>query len=287
MPTKWPSSKAFVSSLGIGLVGLGVIWDSLFGPSWPGWVGIAAGLALLLFAQKPQHTPLKWPLLLLILMSGVSLLATADFRTSATQVSRLLAGMAGFLALVNWARRRQQLFLASWALLAAGVLIALAAPVIVQWNQAKGIPIPSAIYEAFPLLLADAVHPNVMVSIMIMLLPLSLAYLLYSRQEGPWPLSAKWGQILLLSALILMSIVLLLTKSRGGYIAGAIGVLIVLWFSKRRVLVMILALLAAGLGILLVAGAEQQAQTVVGEIADAGTMAFRQQVWHVALRDDW
>ncbi len=283
MPTKLRSSnKEFFSSLGIGFVGLGVIWEGLFGPSWPGWAGIAAGLILILLAQKPQFTPLKWPILILILMSGVSLLLTAEFETTSTQVSRLLAGLAGFFGLVNWARNRQQLFLASWVFIGAGLLIALAAPVIVRWNQAKGVPVPNAIYDVFPLLFEDAVHPNVMVSIMILLIPLSLAYLLYARQQVPWPLTAKWGQILLLTALIAMSIVLLLTKSRGGYAAGAIGVLTVLWFSRQRILVMFLTLITISLGAYLVVEGEHQSQTMIGEITSAGTLAFRQQVWRIA-----
>ncbi len=282
MPTKWSSSNTAVSTLSIGLVGLGVIWESLFGPSWPGWVSIAIGLVLILLPQRPRTTPLRWPILLLIFMSGVSLLVTADSTSTAAQVTRLLAGIAGFVALVNWARSRQQLFLSSLFLLTAGALIAILAPVIVRWNQAKGIPIPNAIYESFPLLFSDAVHPNVMVSIMVMLLPLPLAYLLLSYRRGPWPLSTRWAQILLLLALILMSIVLLLTKSRGGYVAGIIGILTVLWYSRWRILALVLTLLTTGLGIWLIISAEQQATTLVGELADAGTMAFRQQIWRIA-----
>jgi putative inorganic carbon (HCO3(-)) transporter len=245
-------------------------------------VGIAAGLALILSLHKPQHTPLRWPILIIIVMSTVSLLVTADSSSTTPQVTRLLAGIAGFLALVNWARTRQQLFLFSLLLLTAGALIAILAPVIVRWNQAKGIPIPNIIYETFPLLFSDSVHPNVMVSIMVMLLPLSFAYLLLSHKRGSWPLSTRWAQILLLLTLILMSIVLLLTKSRGGYVAGAIGILTVLWYSRWRILALTLTLLTTGLGLWLIAGADQQAPTLAGELANAGTLAFRQQVWRIA-----
>ncbi len=202
--------------------------------------------------------------------------------STSPQVTRLLAGIAGYIAVVNWAKSRQQLFLASLLLLSAGALIAILAPVIVRWNQAKGIPIPNAIYDSFPLLFSDAVHPNVMVSIMIMLLPLSFAYLLLSYRRGPWPLSTRWAQILIPLALILMSIVLILTKSRGGYVAGAVGALTVLWYSRQRILALVLTLITAGLGLWLIIGAEQQAPALVGELADAGTMAFRQQIWHIA-----
>jgi len=282
--TKWRSSDSAVSSVGMGLVGLAVSWESLRGPSLLGWLIIAAGLALIFLTQKPQPTPLLWPILILIFMSGVSLLVTADSTATAPQITRLLAGITGFIALVNWARTRQQLFLASLLLLSTGMLIAILAPFIVRWNQAKGIPIPNGIYESFPLLFSDAVHPNVMVAIMLMLLPLPLAYLLLSYRHGPWPLSTRWAQGLLLLALILMSVILLLTKSRGGYVAAAIGVLTVLWYSRRRFLALLLTLITAGLGLWLIVSAEQQTASLAGDLADAGTLAFRQQVWRVASR---
>ena len=216
-------------------------------------------------------------------MSGITLLVTADTGSTAVQVTRLLAGIAGFFALVNWAKTRQQLFLASLFLLTTGALIAILAPVIVRWNLAKGSPIPAVIYDAFPLLFSDAVHPNVMASVMVMLLPMSVAYLLLSFPEGTWPLSARWAQILLLLSLILMSIILILTKSRGGYSAAAIGILIVLWCSKRRILAFLLTLVTAGIALWLVAGAGKQGETLAGDLADAGTLAFRQQVWRIAF----
>ena len=176
MPTKWPFSNTAVSTLGIGLALLGVLWENLIGPSWLGWLAIISGTALILFVEKSRSTPLRWPLLIVVIMAGVSLLVSADPHLTNPQVSRLLAGIAGFIALVNWARTRSRIFLTSYLFITAGALTALLAPVIVQWNKAKGIPIPDIIYESFPLLFADTVHPNVMVSIMVLLLPLPLAY---------------------------------------------------------------------------------------------------------------
>lgn len=282
MPTKWSSSNTIAPTIGFGLVALSIIWENIFGPSVPGWLGITAGLALLLLFQKPLSTPLRWPILILIIMSAVSLLVTADSDTTTTQATRLLAAVAGFIALVNWARTRQQLLLSSLFLIVAGALIAILAPVIVRWNLAKGVPIPNIIYEFFPLLFSDAVHPNVMVSIMVMLIPLPIAYLLLSHGRGPWPLSTRWADILLLLALVLMSIVLLLTKSRGGFVAAAIGVLIVLWFSRHRIAAFLLTLLTIGMGLWLGTAAEQQVSTLASDLADSGTLAFRQNVWRTA-----
>ncbi len=282
MPIKWSSSNTAVSTFGIGIAALGILWENLFGPSWLGWTAIIAGTALVLFIEKPRSTPLKWPLVILVIMAGVSLLVSADPHLTHPQVTRLLAGITGFIALVTWARNRQRLLLASFILILGGALIALLAPVIVRWNLAKGVPIPDIIYQSFSLLFADAVHPNVMASIMVLLIPLPAAFLFLSFRRGPWPLSTRWAPLLLTTTLALMSFILLLTKSRGGYVAGAVGVLAVLWFSRYRLLALILTLITTGTGIWLISNGEQQASTVAGELADAGTLAFRLQVWRVA-----
>jgi putative inorganic carbon (HCO3(-)) transporter len=264
------------------IVALGVIVENLIGPTWPGWLAIIGGILLILFSEKPRTTPLRWPILLLSLLAAASLLVTADSRLTTPQVTRLLAGISAFVALVNWARTRQQLLIASLLLIATGMLIAILAPVIVNWNLARGVPIPGVIYENFPLLFADAVHPNVMVSIMLMIIPLPVAYLLLSSRRGPWPLPARWAQWFLFMALFLMVAVLLLTQSRGGYAAAAIAVLMVFWFSRHRILAVGLTFVTVVIGFWLFLVVEQQAPTVVGELADASTLAFRQQVWRIA-----
>ena len=61
--------SAKVSTAGIGLVGVGVLWEHLRGPSPLGWAAIAAGFLLLLLSRRrpPVRTPLDGPLLLLAL----------------------------------------------------------------------------------------------------------------------------------------------------------------------------------------------------------------------------
>lgn len=287
MPTKWTPAKTAVSTSGIVIAFLGVIWENLFGPSWLGWAAIIAGSLLIVVIEKPRAAPLSWPLLLLSVMAGISLFVTADPHLTNPQVTRLLAGVAAYFALVHWARTRRQVFLVAFVLITFGALIAILAPFIVRWNLAKGVPIPGIIYETFPLLVADAVHPNVMVSIMIMLIPLPFACYLLSGRKAPWPLPARWQPWFLLLALSLMSLVLLLTKSRGGYVAAAIAILMVLWFSRHRLVALALTLITIAAGAWLFIAAQQEASiqvasTLAGELADSSTLAFRQQVWHTA-----
>lgn len=274
--------------LSLGLLGAGVLWENLFGPSGVGWGLIGVGLLLVLWVEGnesrrlwPRRVPLEWPLLLLLLLALLSLAVTADPDLTAVQVTRLGAALAGFCGPVQWARRRQQLRLTAMALILAGVALALVAPVVVDWNQTKGIPIPAAVYAAFPLLVSNAVHPNIMAALMALLFPLPLAYLLPLPPGSGWPSRLRWGGLLL--ACGLMGLVLVLTKSRGGYLAGAAGALAVLWLGRRRVLASVLTLLVLGIGLWLLTSVNQQAPEVVEGVADPGTWAFRQEVWRIAI----
>jgi putative inorganic carbon (HCO3(-)) transporter len=273
---------------GIGLVGVGVLWESLLAPSLIGWGFILSGFAALLLSERrwPRRTPLDGPLLLLIVMGCVSLLVTASPQVTQIQVMRLGAGLAGFYGLVNWARDRARLLQAAALLMVGGVGLALLAPFVVGWNLTKSMLIPSSIYEPFSLRVSDPVHPNIMAALMILLLPLPLAWLLSPDNVGP-----RWKRIgrrfALGAACLLMGAILLLTKSRGGYIAGAVGGLMVVWLSarKRRSLVpLFLTLTVIGVGAWWLFRTESQAPELVEGAVDPSTWAFRQRVWRAALQ---
>ena len=278
----------------IGLIAVGVVWESVLAPSMVGWVVIAIGFAagLLLERQLPVRTPLDWPVLLLVVMAGVSLLVTALPEVTRVQVMRLGAGLAGLYGLVNWARDRARLLQAAAVLVAGGVGLALLAPVVVDWNRAKSMLIPASIYEPFPLLVSDPVHPNIMAALMVLLFPLSLAWFLAPGLSGPrWRRVGK--RLVLGAASLLMGLILLLTKSRGGYIAGAVGGLLVILLSVRKrwvfFLTLVLTLVVIGVGVWFLVGMgmgvgmESQPPELVEGAVDPGTWAFRQRVWQAAL----
>jgi len=259
----------------------------MLAPSVIGWGFILIGFLTMLLAERrwPARTPLDWPLLLLALMGGVSLLVTVLPQATRVQVMRLGAGLAGFYGLVNWARDRRRLLLAAAGLVAGGVGMALLAPVIVEWSRVKAKLTPFSFYESFPLLVSDPVNPNIMAALMILLFPLPLVWLLSPGSSGP-----KWKEagrrFVLGAASLLMVTVLLLTKSRGAYIAGAVGGLMVIWLSGRRrwafvlTLVMIVVIV---LGAWLLVTMENQAPELVKGVTDTNTWMSRQQAWRAAL----
>ncbi len=180
----------------------------------------------------------------LLLTVPVTLWATALPEVTRPQIYRLLAGVLLFYAIANWASSATRARLATNGIVAAGALLALAAPVAVQWMPGtKLLFIPEAIYRRVPLLLSDAIHPNVMAGALVVILPLASGLLLFG-----WGQQSVAERAISIVADILMLGVLLLTKSRGGLFglaAAAIVLVAMRW--KRGWLVVPLAVLVSGL----------------------------------------
>jgi putative inorganic carbon (hco3(-)) transporter len=298
--------------LGIALVAAGAGWTTLRAPSPWGWAPALLGLALLRLAQRaPIRTPLDLPLRLIAVMMALSLLITAFPETTQVQVSRLAAGLVLTLGLYTWANNRERLLWLGRGLVIAGAAIALLAPFTVDWLLNKPFLIPPAVYEVFPRLVTDAVHPNIMASLLVLLLPLPVAWLCapVAPRRPCRPLSFPWSsrtiatapkaqrssstassihkglwRLVLLLTCGLMGAALLLTKSRGGYIAAAVGVILAVWFVGRRswAIGLLAVTLAALIGVL-VSTQGNDAPDLVAGAADAGTLAFRLNVWRIAL----
>jgi putative inorganic carbon (HCO3(-)) transporter len=152
----------------------------------------------------------------------------------------------------------------------------------VSWHEFKGGLVPDALYTLFPLLLSDAVHPNVMAALMLLFFPLALtvSISLWMRRDAyPW-----WQWLGAAVAAGVMLLILLLTRSRGGYLVATFGLLLVLWLTKQRWLAGATAVLATLAGLWLYRLSSQPSSEVVSAITDTQTVAFRQHVWRMALR---
>jgi len=264
------------------LVGVGVLWESLLAPSVIGWGFILAGcIAMLLIERRwPSRTPLDWALLLLALTGGVSLCVTAVPRLTKVQVIRLGAGLAGFYGLVSWAQDRVQVLLIAAGLTVGGLGLALLAPLTVDWLRVTTILVPSSLYQHLPLLLSDPVHPNIMASLMVLLFPLPLAWLLSVDDHEP---KCTGKRVFLGLASVSMGAILLLTNSRGGYIAGTVGGVMAIWLSRRKWWAFALAFVVIGAGVWLIVIMSEWAPEMARSAVDPASWTFRQQVWRVAL----
>ena len=81
-----------------------------------------------------------------------------------------------------------------------------------------------------------------------------------------------------------MGVILLLTNSRGGYIAGAVGGVMAIWLSRRKWWALVLVFIVIGAGVWLIVIMAEQAPEMVRGALDPASWAFRQRVWRVALR---
>jgi putative inorganic carbon (HCO3(-)) transporter len=251
------------------------------------------------------RTPVDWSVLLLLITLPVTLWASAVPEKTLPQVLRLLAGAALFYALVNWADppqfphrhrrwgnpckvRQSSNDIRRWGeergvrlavdgALAAGLLLALAAPFMVQWNTLKLAFIPPALYSHFRLLVGDMVNPNVMAGSLVVLLPMGMGLLLFA-----WRGLKGWERLLAVTFTLVCGAILLLTQSRGAWLALAAALVVLVILRGRWGWALALAvgmagfLLAARLGFSSVAGALVSSPTL-------GGLEGRLEVWSRAI----
>jgi putative inorganic carbon (HCO3(-)) transporter len=170
------------------------------------------------------------------------------------------------------------------ALIALGIGLALIAPFGVDWFRDRKTFLPPALYQFFPLLLPDSIHPNVMAGSLATLAPLPLALCLALPSESKRHI---WIRITLLIVFLIQALILILTKSRGGYIALGVGLWLTLWLSGRRRWSIALTLLAVLAVAWLVTRPSTGAAEGLGQAQaalDASTWSFRQIVWQTGLQ---
>ncbi len=235
------------------------------------------------------------PLLFLLLWLPLNLWASVNWAVSLTALAPVLLGAAVFVAcLLPFARLRQsrtarQLWLLFILLCAA---FTFASPPFILWKpQFRLFRLPFYDWlRALPLddLVGQTIHANVIASVLVLLLPFVMLPLLWpgvlrptsSLERKPVRLSL-YGLTGLLTPCTLGLIVL--TQSRGGYLAVAAALIVLLTLRWPRLLY------AVPFGILAATGAvfwlgPQQLFNLLGADTTFGGSHFRIEVWTNALR---
>lgn len=198
----------------------------------PAAVGVAGGFWIIRWVANgcpSVRTPADWAIALLVLMIPVTLWATALPGMTQPQVYRLLTGIALFYAIANWADSRARLGWILAGITSAGLTLALMSTVSVEWFTTKLPFIPASFYDRFTLLVADTIHPNVMAGSLVILIPVALGWLLFS-----WRNLGLLERTLVGVAVTLMAGVIVLTQSRGGWMAfGAVLITMILLRWRR------------------------------------------------------
>lgn len=250
----------------------------------PRLLPVAAGLGILfIFLRWASHgflslpTPADLPVLLLLLLLPVTLWATAFPDTTYPQVFRLLSGIALFYAVVNWLSSSSKLRLSILAVAGLGFFLSAYSVIGVNWVTGKIPFIPPALYTAFPQLVSDSVHRNVMAGSLVILFPVISAYVLFGWGELPWV-----DRIILLFSFAATGTLLILTQSRGAVVALFAVFLLLAFLRWRWGWVISLGLLSMGLIFLQRYGFSSLLDSAVS--ADTvGTLTQRTEIWSRAI----
>ncbi len=184
---------------------------------------------------------------LLLFMLAISALITIDPDNTYPQSERVLVGIAVCLAIRDWVQAGSLTQRAGWlhlGLVGLGTALAFVSPFVVEWQGSK-LPnlIPPKLYTSFPLLVSDGANPNVMAAVLALLLPLAVSPLLRWSNSLPqknWAIRGLYG----LGA-VSMTIMLVLTQSRGAWMASAVGFVVLANLRWRHVRAVTLVVMAA------------------------------------------
>lgn len=178
------------------------------------------------YRRLTVRTPLDVPLLTILIMVLVTFYATAVFSLTWVVLCQLIAGIALFYALVNRLRSEEDLLTSGKGLVLVGAGLAILAPLSTKWATDKVFSLPQ-VYARLLMLLPETMHPNVLAGALVMVMPISLALLLYIPSPEPgwiaWLRHKGWIAL----ALGGMVITLILTQSRGAYIALLVALFVV------------------------------------------------------------
>jgi putative inorganic carbon (HCO3(-)) transporter len=188
-------------------------------------------------------TALNGPLGLLTLMVLVSLWATYDISFSASKVLGVVLGLAMFFAVVGVIEGRTRVRIALDVFVAAGTSLAVVGLLGTSWiGKVAGL---QRITAHLPAVIrgvpgqSEGFQPNAIAGALVMFVPLQIALVL-RRRQGPVL------RVLHLLALGVTFGTVLLTQSRGGWIALVVGVgAWCLWESRRTRVALIIAVLVA------------------------------------------
>lgn len=216
---RWLSDRAFWPVAV--LIGASAAWERLLLPA------LAVGVLFwpvrwLAYRRFSVRTAGDWALGGLLLMIPITLWATALPQVTQTRVLQLLAGVALYYAVVNWAQDWARLRWLVIGLASVALGLALIAPFSTQLIGSKFAFLPKTLAR-LPMLLSDTVNPNVMAGSLAILVPLALARLLFEGRR------LQLAEAALLWAVTgVAPIVMLLTQSRGALVSLAVAVLAVI-----------------------------------------------------------
>ena len=224
-----------------------LVFPSRF-PAWVTW-GSLVGLLLifgagyLLVGRLIVRTPLDVPILLLLLLMPVTLVVTPDRALTLLHVSKVIGGVALFYGVVGLLEEKSWFGLTALTISAVGLGLAVLILFGTRWSTAKLSWLSFDLYQFLPGRIRpfwkpEGLNSNVAGGTLAMLLPVPVAYLLFGHRRG-----IRLGALLTVGT---VSLVLLLTQSRGAISALLAGAAVMLAVHGRRWLLLGACLVVAG-----------------------------------------
>ncbi len=238
------------------------------------------------FAYFPS--PITLPLLLMALTLAASLWILPTGGSTLTVAGDLLFGLALSVALFHWPPVQATPARLGYIFVAFGAFLALLAPFITAW-KAQNRLFSSSIYaqlESFSQAAPDTIHANILAGALALCIPVLLSLWGNLRQEQRK--HALVLQAFLFALLFAIGAVLILTQSRGAYVATAGGVLTLLTVRRPR---LGMSVIAAGLAGLLLLWRTVPAEVQSDVLSAGGTLGGwpgRLDIWQnsvAAIRD--
>jgi putative inorganic carbon (HCO3(-)) transporter len=278
-----------IAGLELWIMVLGVTPVLIFDAWMPRWlivVALASIVALWLLrwfgcGSPVRPTPLDLPILILLLMVPVGVWAAAVRSPALPELYRIVLGIALLYAVVGTVSSARALRLVGALLLPATAALSLAALLGTVWAKGK-LPQLEAVYQQLPTLLRPFWNPagfsaNIVGGILAVLLPVTIAYALGS---GRLWLKGAWAMAFLAGGLVL-----LLTQSRGAFVALSIALLVMGAARTRWFLVAIPVLGAGVLAAVQSLGGSQLSQVLLSSSTSqaVGSLEGRLELWSRAL----
>jgi len=246
MPEKIRFIASFLASIEIWLVGMAVVASIIWPVFLPVTVAVAAFFWIirwLAFGRISLRSPGDWAIVILVVMGLVTLWISQFPDRTQSQLLRLLSGIGLFYSIVNWGISKERYRLLILGIGFSGVSLAILAPITVGWSDHKLSLIPSGIFDNFPLVLPEPIHPNVMAGILVILLPIVFAILVFD-----WIELSLLARVSVVVACLVMFVILILTKSRRAWLAfSAVGFVLVMLRWRWGWIVSVLALVTAAI----------------------------------------
>ena len=248
-------------------------------------------LRLLATGRLTSRTPADVPILVLLLMLPVALWASADMDMTYPALYRLIAGIALYYAVVNWTVSSRQLAVVTGLAVLVGIGLAAIAPLATTFQSFKLFATPPALTEWLqraPWGSQLEVNPNVLAGGLVIIWPIVAA--LIPARLGGGRVKIFGVRLCLIATLILMTVVLVLTQSRGAFLAllvvGLAWTCALCW-PRMRLLVVVLSvcIIVASLALSLWLGRGGTMQ-VIDTLSKTGTVdnwAGRRELWSRAI----